>query len=82
MKNPEEDTINFCKQELVDAAWVDLKDIGSEKYPVSPVFWAIMSVVDDGMEDWDKVDITRKSFEMGIGKTEQEKKRTFSFYRR
>lgn len=82
LKNPEEDTINFCKQELVDAAWVDLKDIGSEKYPVSPVFWAIMSVVDDGMEDWDKVDITRKSFEMGIGKTEQEKKRTFSFYRR
>ena len=82
LKDSEQDTINFCKQELVDAAWVDLKDIGNEKYPVSPIFWAIMSVVDDGIDNWDNVDITRKTFELGVGKTEKLKKSTFSFYRR
>lgn len=83
LKDPEKDEINFCERELADAAWVDLADIGSEKYPVSPIFWAIMSVVDDAKDgNWDLVDITRKSYELGVGKTEKLKKSTFSFYRR
>jgi len=84
LENPDDDTIVMCERELLDAAWVDLEQIGSEKYPTSPIFDALMSVAKEGIDraDWDSVDIKRKSYQLGVGKSEKQRNSTFSFYRR
>ena len=70
----------MCTNELLDAAWVPLDQVDNEKYPISPVGNAIMSVVHDGLKDgFDKVSWERKKWEWTAANGREYK---FSFYRK